>query len=80
MSETAESLNTQLANAVGALASANDRLARTRSVLDDARREECAAHNEVNSAQKRFDELVALVRKSAPINTDWRRPPGQPER
>jgi hypothetical protein len=38
-----------------------------------ARRDETDARNKVNEAQKHFDELVALVRKSAPRDTDWTR-------
>ena len=43
-----------------------------------ARNEETDARNKVNEAQKHFDELVALVKKSAPRNTDWMRPVGVP--
>jgi len=73
----AESLNTQLANAVAALAVANDRLELMRARTASASREETAARNAVNEAQKSFDELVALVKGLAPQNTDWKRPRGQ---
>jgi hypothetical protein len=72
------SLNTQLANAVAAVAVANDRLAAMRDSLAAAQREETTAINKVNEAQKHFDDLVAMVKKSAPRNTDWRRPVGMP--
>lgn len=72
------SLNTQLANAVAECAVANDRLAVMRERLCEARREETEAINKVNEAQKHFDELVALVKKSAPYSTDWRRPKSEP--
>lgn len=75
---TKGSVNTQLANAVAACAVANDRLAVVRERLSQAYREESAAINAVNEAQKHFDELVALVKKSAPRDTDWKRPVGQP--
>lgn len=67
------SLNTQLANAVAAVAVANDRLAHMRSLADQARREETTALNNANEAQRHFDELVALVKKSAPRDTGWKR-------
>ena len=72
------SLNTQLANAVAALAAANDRLTHMKSVTEAARREETAARNKVNEAQRLFDALVAEVKKSAPRDSDWRCPPSLP--
>lgn len=73
------SLNTQLANAVAALASAQDYYRRMHDLANQARREETAALNKVNEAQRHFDALVVEVRKSAPLDTDWRRPVGLPE-
>ena len=78
MSEQKQSLNTQLANAVAAVASAQDYLGRMCELAARARNEETDARNKVNEAQKHFDELVALVKKSAPRNTDWTRPVGVP--
>ncbi len=72
------SLNTQLANAVAACAVANDHLAVVRDRLAVAQREEMYAINKVNEAQKHFDDLVAAVKKTAPQNTDWKRPRGEP--
>ena len=71
--EQKQSLNTQLANAVAAVASAQDYLGRMCELTARARNEETDARNKVNEAQKHFDELVALVKKSAPRNTDWTR-------
>jgi uncharacterized protein with PIN domain len=68
------SLNTQLANAVAAVASAQDHLEQMCARTRTAEREETAARNKVNEAQKHFDALVAMVKKSAPRDTDWRRP------
>ena len=68
------SLNTQLANAVAAVASAQDYLRLKTELTDAARRNETEARNKVNEAQKHFDDLVAMVKKSAPRDTDWRRP------
>ena len=73
-----ESLNTQLANAVAEVASAQDYLARTRATTEAARREETDATNKVNEAQRRFDDLVSQVKQSAPRDTEWRRPRGMP--
>lgn len=72
------SLNTQLANAVAAVASAQDRLQRMSELSDAARRDETDARNKVNEAQKHFDTLVALVKKSAPRDTEWKRPQAYP--
>lgn len=67
-------LNSQLYDAVAELATLGDQLHRATRRLDDARREETAAINRVNEAQKKFDELVALTKKTtAPSGTDWAR-------
>lgn len=71
-------LNTQLANAVAAVASAQDNLLHMSERVARARSDECAALNKVNEMQKHFDALVAEVKKSAPGGTDWRRPVGRP--
>ena len=72
------SLNTQLANAVAAVASAQDYLNRMAELTGAARRNETNALNKVNEAQRHFDALVAEVKKSAPRETEWRRPVGLP--
>jgi hypothetical protein len=71
------SLNTQLANAVAAVASAQDYLHRMSDIAAVARRDEIDALNKVNEAQRHFDLLVAEVKKSAPRDTDWRRSVGR---
>ena len=71
---TNQSLNTQLANAVAAVATAQDNLHRMTEIANAARREETDARNRVNEAQRYFDALVAELKKSAPRDTDWRRP------
>lgn len=73
------SLNTQLANAVAAVASAQDHLARMTQLVSEARNKETDALNRVNEAQRHFDALVAEVKKSAPRDTDWRRLVTHPE-
>ena len=75
---TSPNLNTQLANAVAAVARAQDHLQLMQDQVARARREECAALNKANDAQRHFDALVALVKKSALKDTDWRRPAGMP--
>lgn len=72
------SLNQQLYNSVAALVEVNDRLSRAISCTESARREETAALNAVNAEQKKFDELVALVKKESARDTDWKRQPGLP--
>ena len=69
------SLNTQLANAVAAVASAQDHLCRMEQQTASARNAETDARNKVNEAQRHFDRLVAEVKKSAPRDTEWRKPP-----
>lgn len=64
-------VNTQLANAAARLHVANERLASASQRTYAARREETAALNEVNEAQKHFEELVAFVRGQAPRDTGW---------
>lgn len=70
---TSPSLNTQLANAVAAVARAQDRLDQLARAARIARNEETDARNRVNEAQRHFDTLVALVKKSASPDTDWKR-------
>jgi len=72
------SLNTQLANAVAEVARAQDHLRHMSDRVALARRDETDALNKANEAQRFFDALVAEVKKSAPRDTDWRRPAGQP--
>ena len=72
------SLDRQLANAVAAVASAQENLVRMTGRTAAARSEETEAMNRVNEAQRHFDALVALVKKSAPRDTDWRRLPSLP--
>jgi len=74
---TSPSLDVQLSNAVAALAQAQDYLTRARVQVSRARSEETAAINRVNEAQRHFDALVAEVKKTAPSDTDWRRPAQQ---
>ena len=69
-----KSLNTLLADAVANVAVANDSLAKRRETTRAARIEEAAAINHANEMQKKFDELVMMVKKSAPHDTDWKRP------
>lgn len=74
-----QSLNTQLANAVASIATQQDYLVQVRALTDQARSREISALNKVNDAQKHFDELVAMVKESAPKDTDWKRPVGLPD-
>ena len=71
-------LNKQLYDAVADLARASDHHAVCANRVDEARAAETAAMNAVNEAQKRFDAIVAEVKKQSPRQSDWRRPPGLP--
>lgn len=76
------SLNTQLADAVAAVAAvarAQDHLHQRMQQTASAQREETEAIKSVNEAQQHFDRLVAEVKKSAPRDTLWRRGPFNPE-
>ena len=72
------SLNRLLADAVADLAAAGDFHEQKSSALQMARNEETDALNRVNAAQKKFDELVALVKKEAPRSSDWKQSKGVP--
>lgn len=76
MEDSTESLNTQIANAVADLKLKSETLAHLSDLARRASREEMDAINRINEAQKKFDELVAMVKKSAPHNTDWKRTTG----
>ncbi len=65
------SLNTQLANAVAAVAATQDYLMRMRELTAHAQRNETDALNKANEAQRNFDALVTMVKKSAVRDTDW---------
>jgi anti-sigma-K factor RskA len=75
---SAPSLNTLLANAVADLAVAGDFHAQKASQARQASSEETDALNRVNEAQKKFDELVAMVKKEAPRASDWKQSKGVP--
>ncbi len=66
-----QSLNQQMADAVSAFAAANDNLETARCYLSDARRQETDAIDRVNETQKKLDELIAVLKKEAPRDTDW---------
>lgn len=69
-----KSLNSQLYDAVAELATLGDQLDLATRRLAEARAHETAAMNRVNEAQKRFDELVALTKKTtASPGSDWAR-------
>lgn len=65
------SLSTQLANAVAAVASAQDHLQRMSDLTARASQNETDARNRVNEAQRHFDALVATVKKMAHYSTYW---------
>jgi multidrug resistance efflux pump len=65
------SLSAQLADAAIAVESANAHLQRMQQAYAEANKDECAARNRANEAQKNFDRLVGLVKKPAPRGSDW---------
>ena len=79
MNEMAEpNLNDLLSAAATALLEAGHEHANAAAEVAVARRRETDALNRVNAAQKEFDALVALLKKEAPRDSDWRRSPGAP--
>ena len=66
-----KSLNREIDDAIVAFANAKDHLDATRITLSRARNQETDAINRVNEAQKKLDELIAVLKKEAPRDTDW---------
>lgn len=44
---------------------------KAKTAAASASMDETAAKNRVTSLQREFDEVVALVKSSAPVGTDW---------
>jgi hypothetical protein len=72
--EDITTMGERFATAVAELTDAQAHLERMRLITSEARNNECNALNKANEAQKRFDALVAEAKKSAPRETEWRRP------
>ena len=45
----------------------------TERITEAARSRECTALNRLNAAQKRVDDLVSVMKKGAPRDSDWGR-------
>lgn len=63
----------ELEEALLNLRTAQGRCDGAKLALDEARREETSALNELNKAQKRFDEVAELVRANPQWGSDWPR-------
>lgn len=70
----------ELDQALACLNEARDRYSRAKEELDAARSAETSALNKLNDAQKRFDQVVELVRDKPEWGSDWhrRKHPGVP--
>lgn len=64
-----------LAEAHAAVQAATDAYAVAKGNADHARKSETAALNELNNAQKVFDNAVQAERSAAPNQSDWRMTP-----
>lgn len=73
-----KSLNAEMDEAIVEIGRANERLAAAKVRTAAARSDECTCLNHVNLAQKRVDELVGVLKKQAPRDSDWNRPLGFP--
>lgn len=62
--------------ALAELTEATARHAELYELARAASREETEACNRVNRAQKAFDDLVAGMKKTAPVFSDWRKTNG----
>ncbi len=68
----------QLADAMAKLAAATQDYESARERERLASSEETAAHNRLNQAQRKVDEVLAGLKKIAPRDTDWTRVKGAP--
>lgn len=75
MNEAPKSIETQFHDAIRDLGAAEHNLARMRDLVSNARVEEVHARNRVDAEQDKFDDLVALVKKTAPKDTAWKPTP-----
>lgn len=75
----AQSLNSMMDAALCNLATANDKLTQAKHRLREARADEVFHTNQVNDAQKKLDELIASLKKDAPLDTDWGRARNPPQ-
>lgn len=64
-----------LAQLEGLLADALKRLSQADADYAQASRRQTEARNSVNQLQKQIDEKLAEMRKGAPKETDWGKPP-----
>lgn len=71
-------INEEITSAINDLNEATERLFRASVKSAEARKDEIAATNAVNEAQKNLDCLYAQLRKAAPNGTDWKRQTGEP--
>ncbi len=60
------------------LQEAQERYDDTHNAYEAARSRETDARNELNRAQRTFDDAVAAVKKSAPWNSDWHQAANKP--
>lgn len=59
--------------AMVSLRKAQEHYEKVHKECEDARRRETDAKNDLNKAQKQFDDAVAEVKKNPPWDSDWHR-------
>jgi exonuclease VII small subunit len=68
-----KSLNKLLDEAICAFAVATDEHRHAKQLASEARNRETHCMNKVNEAQKKIDELISVLKKEAPRDSDWHR-------
>lgn len=63
-----------LALHAGEVAAATERYKSSLDATATARREETAALNRLNEAQRQLDKIIAQMRKESPRDSDWKEP------
>lgn len=63
--------------ALAELDEATQRYNELAKIADDAYKAKTAAINRLNTAQKKFDELVRDLKSTAPRSSDWNQPKGE---
>lgn len=68
-----KSMNAEMDEAIIELANAAEAHTRAATAISRARSDETTCLNRVNNAQKRLDELMGMLKKQAPRESDWHR-------
>lgn len=72
-----EEMSTPFEAALAELSAATQRYNELAKIVDDAYKAKTAASIRLNTAQKKFDELVRELKATAPRSSDWNQPKGE---